>query len=126
MPIDLFLPLTDNIFNLSLHLVMTSRKLRQSQLIILSLVKFIHYFLSQFLTSSLQLFSQDVHLKSMVFVTICHLASQTFQIVFVQLTNFDFVQLDLSLVMFHDVLDFVLEFIVVFFYHLKTLFFVYL
>ena len=42
----------------------------------------------------------------------------------IKLTDFDFIEFDLSFVVFYDILDFMLKFIVIFFDVLKALFFI--
>ena len=60
----------------------------------------------------------------MVGIAVFKFISQTFEIIFIELTDFDFVELDLSFVVFDDIFNFMFKLVVIFFDELKTLFFI--
>ena len=60
----------------------------------------------------------------MVGIAVFKFISQTFEIIFIELTDFDFVELDLSFLVFDDIFNFMFKLVVIFFDELKTLFFI--
>lgn len=67
---------------------------------------------------------QSFNFQSMVGIAVFKFISQTFEIIFIELTDFDFVELDLSFVVFDDIFNFMFKLVVIFFDELKTLFFI--
>ncbi len=94
---------------------MTLRNLDKPELVFFPLVKSSLNFISQFSSGFFNEVSQPFDFQSMISIAILQLVSQTFKICFVELRNLDFVELDFSFVVLDYLLDFVFEFIVVFF-----------
>jgi hypothetical protein len=115
MGFDFFFTLSDDIFVLSLNSVVISSKLSQSKFVVSSLIKPILDFSSQFFSCISKLVSQLLAFVGMIGIAVLELASQGVHISLIQFSNLDLVELNFSLVVLNDILDFMLEFVVVFF-----------
>ena len=111
--LDLLVSLGDDGLELFLDIVVGDREVSQSQLVVSSEVQPFLDLMGQIFPGFLEQVPQVLHLKRVVGIAVLQLAPQALQVSLVKLRDLDLGQLDLPLVMLHDILDLMLELVVV-------------
>lgn len=114
MNFDFLFSLRHHILEFSLNLIVGDCNLSKSKLIVLSEVQPVLHLPCQSFPGVFKQISQILSFLRMVGIGVLHLVLETVKICLIEFADFNFGEFNLSLVVFHDIFDFVFKFIIVF------------